>query len=182
MAVTTNGQGRVRNIQEKYLPSRRERNRVRNADRIDLDRGSISILTIGLFLVTVMTLFLITDVASIIVSKRSLVHLTEAAALSAAHQLDLGAYYQGKTNVAIPIDCERALSKISDELGLWVTAPSELKRVELGKVEITEYSCEGNRISLATVSTAILPFRIPGSITSNVEIHATVAAQSDSRS
>lgn len=58
------------------------------------NKGSISILTIGLFLVTVAMLILITDVGSMIVAKRSLVHVTEAAAIRAAHELDLESYYR----------------------------------------------------------------------------------------
>ena len=143
------------------------------------ERGSISVLTIGLFLVTVAMLFLITDVASIIVTKRSLVHVTEAAAMSATHQLDLGAYYQGTKRAAIPIDCARALSRVRDELGGWISTPSESKREELRLVEIVEFSCEGNRILLTTSAMATLPFRLPGSSLSHVEIRATVAAESN---
>ncbi|HUW88748.1 MAG TPA: hypothetical protein VMW30_10325 [Candidatus Paceibacterota bacterium] len=143
------------------------------------EKGSISILTIGLFLVTVSTLFLITDIASIIVAKRSLVHVTEAAAMRATHQLDLGAYYQGTEATTIPIDCASALSGVRDELGEWISTPSQLRREELRRVEIVGFSCESNRILLTTSAIATLPFRLPGSALSNVEIHATVAAQSN---
>lgn len=143
------------------------------------DRGSISILTIGLFFVTVSTLFLVTDIASIIVAKRSLVHVTEAAAMRATHQLDLGAYYQGTKATTIPIDCASAFSRIKDELSEWISAPSQLRREELHRVEIVGFSCEGNRILLTTSARATLPFRLPGSALPNVEIHSTVAAESN---
>lgn len=143
------------------------------------ERGSISILTIGLFLVTVSTLFLVTDIASIIVAKRSLVHVTEAAAMRATHQLDMGAYYQGSKNVAIPIDCATAFSSINDELDEWISTSSQLRREELHRVSVVGFSCEDNRILLTTSAIATLPFRLPGSPISNVEIHATVAAESN---
>ncbi|MFA5918629.1 MAG: hypothetical protein WC800_03715 [Candidatus Nanopelagicaceae bacterium] len=128
---------------------------------------------------TVSTLFLVTDIASIIVAKKSLVHVTEAAAMRATHQLDLGAYYQGTTTTTIPIDCASAFSRIKDELGEWISTPSQLRRVELRRVEIVGFSCEGNRILLTTSALATLPFRLPGSALPNFEIHATVAAQSN---
>ncbi|MDP1721466.1 MAG: pilus assembly protein TadG-related protein [Candidatus Nanopelagicaceae bacterium] len=143
------------------------------------EEGSISILTIGLFLVTVSALFLVTDIASIIVAKRSLAHVTEAAAMRATHQLDLGAYYRGSKESAIPIDCASALSRITDELGDWISTPSQLRRKELHRVEIVGFSCEENRILLTTTAVATLPFRLPGSSLSKVEIHATVAAESN---
>lgn len=145
------------------------------------ERGSISVLTIGLFLVTVSALFLLTDIATIIVAKRSLVHVAEAAAMRATHQLDLGAYYQGRKEATIPIDCASALSTINGELSEWISAPSQLKREELRRVEITGFSCEENRILLTTSAVATLPFRLPGSSLSTVEIHATVAAESNRR-
>ena len=143
------------------------------------EKGSISVLTIGLFLVTVSALFLMTDIASIIVAKRSLVHVTEAAAMRATHQLDMSAYYQGRKNVAIPIDCATAFSSINDELSEWISTPSQLRREELYRVTVVGFSCEDNRILLKTSALATLPFRLPGSSTSNVEIRATVAAQSN---
>jgi hypothetical protein len=143
------------------------------------EEGSISILTIGLFLLTVSALFLMTDIASVIVAKRSLVHVTEAAAMRATHQLDLGAYYRGSRNQPIPIDCASALSKINDELDGWISTPSQLRREELHRVEIVGFSCEDNRILLMTTAVATLPFRLPGSSLVDVEIHATVAAQSN---
>lgn len=143
--------------------------------------GSISVLTIGLFLVTVSALFLITDIAAIIVAKRSLVHVTESAAMRATHQLDLGAYYQGRTQVAIPIDCSSALSSVKGELDEWISTPSQARRKELRSVEITGFTCEENRILLTTSAVANLPFRLLGSSLSTVEIRATVAAESNRR-
>ena len=142
------------------------------------EKGSISILTIGLFLIAVALLILITDVASISVSKASLVHASEAAAIRASHSVDLGAYYRGDTDVTIPIDCQSAYQRATEEISLWTQSDGSIHRPELVQIWMTDFSCSGNRVQLSTSAQAILPFRLPQS-GSSVEIHATVEAQSD---
>lgn len=144
------------------------------------EKGSISILTLGLFLVTVALLILITDIASISVSRQSLVHASEAAAIRASHSVDLGSYYRGDTEVAIPIDCRVAYQKAIDELGIWIQSDDSIHRPELEQIWLTDFSCSGNRVKVSTSALAILPFRLP-QFESSVEIHATVEAQSDRR-
>jgi len=142
------------------------------------EEGSISVLTIGLFLLTVALLMLITDVASISVSKQSLVHASESAAIRAAHNVDLGSYYRGDTGVPVPIDCHAAYQKLVDELSLWMQSDTDMRRPELQQIWLTDFLCAGNRVQLSTSARAILPFRLPAS-SSTVEIHATVEAQSN---
>ena len=48
--------------------------------RLNSERGSISVVVIGLFVLTVASLMVMTDVSALIVAKRSLVQATEAAA------------------------------------------------------------------------------------------------------
>lgn len=150
----------------------------RTLDRLREERGSISILTIGLFLITVALLILITDIASISVSKASLVHASEAAAIRASHSVDLGSYYRGDTGVAIPIDCQVAYQKAIEEIGLWTQSDGSIHRPELQQIWMTDFSCSGNRVQLSTSARAILPFRLP-QFDSSIEIHATVEAESD---
>ena len=83
----------------------------------DGERGSISVLTIGLFHHYLLA-YLITDIATIAVAKRSLVHATESAALRAVQSLDRAAYYRGDTGIDIPIDCSTARLRVIEELGL----------------------------------------------------------------
>lgn len=45
------------------------------------DRGSLSVVIIGLFVITVASLMIMTDVATVMVAKRSLTQATEAAAM-----------------------------------------------------------------------------------------------------
>ena len=63
------------------------------------DTGSLSIVIIGLFLITVASLMVMSDVASVFVAKRSLIQATEAAAQRGVHTLDESAYYVGKGNM-----------------------------------------------------------------------------------
>ena len=147
--------------------------------RFKQEGGSISVLTMGLFLLTVALLILITDIASIALAKRSLVHITEAAAMRAVHSLDLAAYYRGNTGVEIPLDCARARQSVNEELAQVLQEGRDLIRPELGSIEVTDFYCAGNLVRLTTSARATLPFRIPDSSLINVEIHASVGAQSD---
>lgn len=142
------------------------------------EEGSISVLTIGLFSVAVALLILITDVASISVSKQSLLHATEAAAIRAVHSVDLGSYYRGNSGVSVPIDCERAYQVVADEINTWIEEESDIKRRELQEVSLTRFSCSGDRVELSTSARTLLPFRLPQG-SALVDIHATVEAQSE---
>lgn len=146
--------------------------------RLREERGSISILTIGLFLLTLALLTLITDIASISVSRASLVHASEAAAIRASHSVDLGSYYRGDTGVAIPIDCQVVYQKAIEEIRLWSENEGSIRRPELQQIWLTDFSCSGNRVKLSTSARAILPFRLP-QFAPYAEIHATVEAESD---
>ena len=57
------------------------------------ERGSLSVVIIGLFVVTVASLMVMTDIATVMVAKRSLTQATEAAAMRGVHTLDRAAYY-----------------------------------------------------------------------------------------
>jgi Putative Flp pilus-assembly TadE/G-like len=145
----------------------------------DGNRGSISILTIGLFLITIALLFLITDIATMAVAKRSLVHATESAALRAVQSLDRAAYYRGDSGVAIPLDCSMARTRVIEELELWMQSSEDLRRPELKQIWLSDFHCEGNRVELNTSARTALPFRLPGSTLDKVELHASASAQSD---
>lgn len=142
------------------------------------EEGTISILTIGLFMVVVALLILVTDIASISVSRQSLLHATESAAIRASHRINLRSYYRGETTVTVPIDCNAAYQDVVEELDLWMQSNSEMRRPELQQIWLTDFSCSGNRVRLSTSAHVFLPFRLPQS-TSSVKIHSTVEAQSD---
>jgi len=146
--------------------------------RLKDEEGSISILTIGLFVVAIGILILITDIASISVSKESLVHASESAAIRASHNVDLASYYKGNSGVTVPINCQMAFARVIEDLNQWIEGGRDIRRIEFKQIALTDFSCSGNRVRLSTSARAALPFRLPQA-SSFVEIHATVEAQSD---
>lgn len=142
------------------------------------EQGSVSVLTLGLFILTVAMLILTTDIASIAVSKQSLVHASEAAAIRAVHNVDLALYYRGNSGVSVPIDCKSAYAAVIEELNGWAQGDGRIRRTELRDLSLTDFVCAGDRVRISTSANVSLPFRLPQSSLSRLEIHATVEAQS----
>ena len=97
--------------------------------KIEDERGSISVLIIALFLITISLVMITTNIATISLAKRTLTQSAESAAQRGAHFLDEEAYYRGKFNVitmaqnlfgqgpedpGVPIDCEKAQIGIAE--------------------------------------------------------------------
>lgn len=140
------------------------------------ERGSISLLVMAFFLISVTTSLIITDVAAIAVAKRSLTQATEAAAQRGVRNLDREAYYSGEFDLStlaanvlgigpndpgVPIDCSKALGDSQGALADWASGPSSLRRVELNEIAISDIKCDGFGIQLITSATARLPITIP---------------------
>lgn len=142
------------------------------------EQGSISVLTLGLFLMTITFATLMTDIASIAIAKRSLIQASEAAVVRAVQSLDKSAYYQSNTSIVIPIDCSMARMKVIQELGLWMQNGAQMLRPELEEIALVDFYCLDNVVRINTTAKAKLPFRLPNSSLVNVEIHARVGAQS----
>jgi hypothetical protein len=151
------------------------------------EAGSISVIVIGLFVITVASLMVMTDVSSIIVAKRSLVQATEAAAQRGVHTLDKSKYYQGKGNMftvpkaiatqrehsVIPIDCTRGGIEVLLELNSWSNDETNMKWNALQGIELTHFDCDGASLEISTRSEMKLPFQIPFSKTNSVFLTAT---------
>ena len=156
-------------------------------NRLNSERGSISVVVIGLFLITVASLMVMTDVSALIVAKRSLVQATEAAAQRGVHTLDKSEYYQGKGNMftapmsiatnrahpVIPIDCARGGFEVLLELNSWSNDESDMKWQQLKGVELTSFSCDGASLDISTRSEMKLPFKVPFTTTDSVFLTAT---------
>jgi hypothetical protein len=154
------------------------------------ETGSISVIVIGLFMITVASLMVMTDVSSIIVAKRSLVQATEAAAQRGVHALDKSKYYQGKGNVftvpmaiatqrahpVIPIDCTRGGIEVLLELNSWSNDESDMKWHQLKGIELTNFDCDGSSLEISTRSEMKLPFQVPLSRTNSVFLTASAGA------
>jgi hypothetical protein len=156
-------------------------------EKFKSETGSISVIVIGLFVITVASLMVMTDVSSIIVAKRSLVQATEAAAQRGVHTLDKSKYYQGKANMftvplaiatqrahpVIPIDCMRGGVEVFLELNSWSNDQSDMKWNQLKDIELTNFDCDGTSLEISTRSEMKLPFQIPFSRTNSVFLTAT---------
>ena len=155
--------------------------------RLNSERGSISVVVIGLFVITVASLMVMTDVSALIVAKRSLVQATEAAAQRGVHTLDKSEYYQGKGNMftapmavathrahpAIPIDCARGGFEVLLELNSWSNDQSDMKWQQLKGIQLTSFSCDGTSLEISTRSEMKLPFKVPFTTTDSVFLSAT---------
>ena len=151
------------------------------------DDGSISVVVIGLFVITVASLMVMTDVSALIVAKRSLVQATEAAAQRGVHTLDKSEYYQGKANMftapmaiatkrahpVIPIDCTRGGVEVLLELNSWSNDDSDMKWQQLKGIQLTDFSCDGASLEISTRSEMKLPFKLPFTSTDSVFLTAT---------
>jgi len=139
------------------------------------ESGSIAVIVIGLFVITVASLMVMTDVSTVIVAKRSLAQATEAAAQRGVHTLNKNSYYQGKANIftvpmaiatnrahpVIPIDCNRGGFEVLLELHSWSNDDSDLKWHQLKGIQLTNYQCDGQSLDIETRSEVNLPFRVP---------------------
>lgn len=155
--------------------------------RLNSERGSISVVVIGLFVITVASLMVMTDVSALIVAKRSLVQATEAAAQRGVHTLDKSEYYQGKGNMftaplaiatqrehpTIPIDCSRGGVEVHLELNSWSNDEGDMKWQQLKGVQLTSFSCDGASLDISTRSEMKLPFKVPFTTTDSVFLTAT---------
>ena len=155
--------------------------------RLNSERGSISVVVIGLFVLTVASLMVMTDVSALIVAKRSLVQATEAAAQRRVHTIDKSEHYQGKGNMftaplaiatqrehpTIPIDCSRGGVEVLLELNSWSNDESDMKWQQLKGVQLTSFSCDGASLEISTRSEMKLPFKVPFTTTDSVFLTAT---------
>jgi hypothetical protein len=139
------------------------------------DSGSIAVIVIGLFVLTVASVMVMTDVSTVIIAKRSLAQATEAAAQRGIHALDENSYYQGKANMftvplavathrahpVIPIDCNRGGFEVLLELQSFSNDESDLKWHQLKGIQLVDYQCDGQSLAIQTRSEVDLPFKVP---------------------
>ena len=160
------------------------------------DKGSISLLVITLFLVTVTTSLVVTDIASVAIAKRSLTQVTEAAAQRGVRNLDLSAYYSGEFDLTtmasnlfgvgpkdpgVPIDCSKALGDAQGALADWSSGDKSLRRTEITSLRISKIDCDGFGIQLVTSATVQLPIVIPLLKMDKVQITSRVSTTNSRR-
>ncbi len=152
------------------------------------ERGSLSIVIIGVFFITVACLMVMTDVATVLVAKRSLAQATEAAAQRGVHSLDKSAYYTGKgtlftaplaainhrDHTPIPINCSRALLDVMLELRNWSNDNGSMKRHELQGIVLRDLQCDGTSLEVSTYAEVKFPFTVPFSRMDSAILTSTV--------
>jgi hypothetical protein len=140
------------------------------------ERGSISVLIMGLFLLSVITLMVLTDISSVYLAKRTLTQATEAAAQRGVRNLDLQKYYEksytavrfglnllgdGEKDPGIPIDCTKGRLDAVDAMNSWIGLDASITRKNLLAIKIEEISCDGFELGIRTSARIVLPFRLP---------------------
>ena len=140
------------------------------------EKGSISVITLGLFLITLTTCLILTDISSIYLAKRSLSLATEAALQRGMKNLDEAAYYSGEYNFnqllvnsfggaesdpGIPINCEKGLQDIREVLQGWQGRGAASTRENVDELRLTDFRCDGFQIYIESAAIARIPIRIP---------------------
>jgi hypothetical protein len=146
------------------------------ASKLSDERGSTSILTIALFLITVVLVMMTTNISTVSVAKRNLTQSAESVAQRGAHFLDRDLYYSGKfnsitmvqklfgegpTDPGIPIDCDAAQMGINEALeGLYLEKKLLISERIQG-LRVSEISCNTQDIRVELVAVVTLPFHLP---------------------
>jgi len=155
------------------------------------EKGSISVITIGLFLITLTTCLILTNISSVYLAKRSLSLATEAALQRGMKNLDETAYYSGEYNLTqllqnslggaesdpgIPINCESGLQDIQEVLQGWQSRGAASIRENVGGLRLTNFECDGFQIYIESAGIARIPIRIPFINIDEVAIHSFAGA------
>jgi hypothetical protein len=140
------------------------------------ERGSISVLIIALFLITVCLVMITTNITTVTVAKRNLTQSAESVAQRGAHFLDEEAYYTGKFNVitmaqnlfgggpqdpGVPIDCDKEMVGISEALVDLGSESELLIQKGVSNLEVSEITCDGRDIKVSLNAMVSLPFQLP---------------------
>ncbi|MCX6444938.1 MAG: hypothetical protein NTY85_05350 [Actinobacteria bacterium] len=148
------------------------KNFIRNRLLID-NRGSISVLILGMFFLSVITFLVLTDITSVYLAKRALTQVTEASAQRGVKNLDLEKYYASKYNLSsmilgasgigeidpgIPIDCAKGAVDVRSTISDWIQLDSSIRRNSLSNVQVDEVMCDGYQMGISTSALARLPF------------------------
>jgi hypothetical protein len=155
------------------------------------ERGSISVITIGLFLITLTTCLILTNISSIYLAKRSLSLATEAALQRGMKNLDEAAYYSGEYNLTqllhnslgggesdpgIPINCESGYQDIQEVLQGWQSRGAASVRENVDGLRLTNFECDGFQIYIESAGIVRIPIRIPFINIDEVAIHSFAGA------
>lgn len=155
------------------------------------ERGSISVITIGLFVVLMSLALVLTDISSIYLAKRTLSLASESSVQYGMKNLDAESYYSGEYNFSqllvnslgqaevdpgVPIDCEAGLSDVRQVLRAWQSASPATKRENMKEMSLSDFQCDGFQIYIETSAIARIPIPIPFINIDEVRIYAHAGA------
>jgi hypothetical protein len=160
-------------------------------DRASDEGGSLSLLIIALFLVALSALMITTNIAVVANAKRSLDHVTEAAAMRAVHTLDEKSYYVGKHTLLttameianngnyaenrVPIDCDQGRAEVFKEFEVWNESNTTLKTLQITDYSIDAYECEFDVVSLQSSAIVKLPFPSPFGKLQSTKVNSSIS-------
>lgn len=139
-------------------------------------RGSISVLTFGLFGIVLLTSLILTNISAVYVAKRTLSLATEAAVQQGVRNLDMRAYYTGENNLSraaltllglgendpgIPIDCSAGSRDAETVINGWSNRDTDSHSQNLSSIEISTISCDGFQMEISTSASVVIPIPIP---------------------
>ena len=140
------------------------------------ESGSISVITIGLFIVLLTLALILTDISSVYLAKRTLSLVSESSVQYGMKNLDADSYYSGEYNFnqllvnslgqaevdpGIPIDCEAGLNDVRKVLGDFQTVSPATKRGNLQDISLSDFECDGFQIYIETSAVVHIPIPIP---------------------
>lgn len=139
-------------------------------------RGSISVLTFGLFGIVFVTALILTNISAIYLAKRTLSLATEAAVQQGVKNLDMQAYYTGESNLSraaltllglgeedpgVPIDCGAGSRDAEMVIDSWSNRDSDSHTKKLSSIQISAISCDGFQMEISTTASVAIPIPIP---------------------
>ena len=140
------------------------------------ERGSISILTFGLFGIVLITALTLTNISGVYIAKRTLTLATEAAVQQGVKSLDMKSYYTGENNLSrtaltalglgekdpgIPIDCVSGSRDAEMVLEGWTERGIDAHSKNLTSSKISKISCDGFQMAISTSAVIKIPIPIP---------------------
>ena len=153
------------------------------------ERGSISVLIIGLFVIALSASLVLTDISSHYLAKRSLTQVAESIAQSAMHNLDEETYYSSEYNLqqlaanmfldaesdpGIPIDCDKG--RVDALRFLSGIAENDASiRSNLHNIYMTEYSCDGYQVAITLEGEVEYPVLVPWMSSNTATMQSTVS-------
>lgn len=153
------------------------------------DRGSLSVLIMSLFMASLLTLFILTDISSVYIAKRALTQSTEAAAQRGARNLNYEAYYSSKYNAltfienltpsaqqdpGIPIDCSKGRADAESSFEDLREVQRRQSGLKLESMQIERFECDGFQIALETSAEVALPFQFPFINLEKIHINSSI--------